>query len=233
MCRPFLLLLAFVLSAGRLLSADGLLIDPSDAPNYNKQNVTVSGLVTNVFVSKHGNAFINFGDKYPNQTFTGWIPAGTPLATDPSLHLLQGKNVKIPGQSSFTTESLRSKSHRRLRSFRNSSTKMKTVLLLATMALASAHAQELEDHHAPDKLAYIKIVEQQMGITFLSEVISMNGQHVRWDFDGGNYHGIPIKIDMTAFPSTDEASTACTAAYHEARAIYNWLNAKKKSLTEY
>jgi hypothetical protein len=28
-----------------------------------------------VFVSKHGNAFINFGDKYPNQTFTGWIPA--------------------------------------------------------------------------------------------------------------------------------------------------------------
>jgi hypothetical protein len=54
-------------------------------------------VVVAVFVSKRGNAFINFGDKYPNQTFTGWIPAGTPLASDPSLQLLQGKNVKITG----------------------------------------------------------------------------------------------------------------------------------------
>jgi hypothetical protein len=102
---------------------------------------------------------------------------------------------------------------------------MKTALLLATIAFASAHAQELEDYHAPDKQAYIKLVEQQMGITFISEGLSMNGRRVRWDFDGGNYHGIPIKIDMTAFPSTDEASTACTATYHEARAICNWLKA--------
>jgi hypothetical protein len=42
-------------------------------------------------------AFLNFGDKYPNQTFTGWVPAGTPLASDPSLQLLQGKTVKITG----------------------------------------------------------------------------------------------------------------------------------------
>jgi hypothetical protein len=38
-----------------------------------------------------------FGDKYPNQTFTGWIPAGTPLASDSSIQLLQGKIVKITG----------------------------------------------------------------------------------------------------------------------------------------
>lgn len=33
----------------------------------------------------------------PNQTFTGWIPAGTPLASDPSLQTLQGKTVRITG----------------------------------------------------------------------------------------------------------------------------------------
>jgi DNA/RNA endonuclease YhcR with UshA esterase domain len=95
--RPLLLVRMLALSAGQLLSADAPLIDSSDALNYIKQNVTVSGLVTNVFVSKHGNAFINFGDKYPNQTFTGWIPAGTPLASDTSLQLLQSKTVKITG----------------------------------------------------------------------------------------------------------------------------------------
>jgi hypothetical protein len=48
-------------------------------------------------VSKAGNVFINFGDNYPNQTFTGWIPAGTPQASDLPLQKLQGKTVKITG----------------------------------------------------------------------------------------------------------------------------------------
>jgi DNA/RNA endonuclease YhcR with UshA esterase domain len=95
--RPLLLVLMLALSAGQLLSADAPLIDPFDAPNYIRQNVTVSGVVVAVFVSKRGNAFINFGDRYPNQTFTGWIPAGTPLVSDPSLQELQGKTVKITG----------------------------------------------------------------------------------------------------------------------------------------
>jgi hypothetical protein len=97
MCRALLIFLVSALLAGPLLSADEPRIDSSDALNYMKQNVTVSGLVTNVFVSKHGNAFINFGEKYPNQTFTGWIPAGTPLVSDPLLQELQGKTVKITG----------------------------------------------------------------------------------------------------------------------------------------
>jgi hypothetical protein len=81
--RRFLpVLFIFALLTGRPLSADEPLIDPTDAPTHVGQNVTVSGLVVAVFVSKRGNAFINFGDKYPNQTFTGWIPTGTPLASD-------------------------------------------------------------------------------------------------------------------------------------------------------
>ena len=95
--RPLFFLLIFALSAGPLLSAGEPPIEPSDAPNHIGQSVTVSGLVVAVFVSKRGNVFINFGDKYPNQTFTGWVPAGTPLASDPSLQLLQGKTVKITG----------------------------------------------------------------------------------------------------------------------------------------
>jgi DNA/RNA endonuclease YhcR with UshA esterase domain len=95
--RPLLFFLVFAISAGPLLSADELLIDPYAAPTHIGQSVSVSGVVVAVFVSKAGNVFINFGDKYPNQTFTGWIPAGTPLATDPSLQLLQGKTIKITG----------------------------------------------------------------------------------------------------------------------------------------
>jgi DNA/RNA endonuclease YhcR with UshA esterase domain len=97
MSRLILLFFVFALSAGQLLSADELQIDPYEAPTHVGQSVSVSGVVVAVFVSKAGNVFINFGDKYPNQTFTGWIPARTPLATDPSLQLLQGKTVKITG----------------------------------------------------------------------------------------------------------------------------------------
>jgi hypothetical protein len=98
MCRRVVFLLcALALSAGPLLSANEPLIDPSEAPTHIGQSVTVSGLVVVVFVSKRGNVFINLGDKYPKQKFTGWVPAGTPLTSDPSLELLQGKTVKITG----------------------------------------------------------------------------------------------------------------------------------------
>jgi hypothetical protein len=69
--RPLLLFFVCALSAGPLLSADDTLIDPLGAISHVGQSVAVSGLVVAVFVSKSGNAFINFGDKYPNQTFTG------------------------------------------------------------------------------------------------------------------------------------------------------------------
>jgi hypothetical protein len=61
--RPLLFLLCvFALSAGPLLSADELLIDPGDAFSHIRESVSVSGLVVAVFVSKRGNVFINFGD---------------------------------------------------------------------------------------------------------------------------------------------------------------------------
>ena len=69
----------------------------AEAAQHIGEHASVEGVVTAVSTSKRGNTFINFGGVYPNQTFTGWIPAGTPLASDPSIKSLQGKKVKITG----------------------------------------------------------------------------------------------------------------------------------------
>jgi hypothetical protein len=46
-------------------------IKDSEAIQYVGKNVEVRGLVFAVYTSKKGNTFLNFGAKYPNQTFTG------------------------------------------------------------------------------------------------------------------------------------------------------------------
>ena len=75
-----------------------VVVSDAQAAQYIGQNATVEGVVTAVSTSRKGNTFINFGGVYPNQTFTGWIPAGTPLATDDSIPALQGKKIKITGR---------------------------------------------------------------------------------------------------------------------------------------
>jgi hypothetical protein len=54
-------------------------------------------VVTAVSSSK-GNTFINFGGKYPNQTFTGWIPKDSKLAGGSTLAGMEGKKIKITGR---------------------------------------------------------------------------------------------------------------------------------------
>ena len=75
-----------------------VVVSDTQAEQHLGQDVTVEGVVTAVTTSRKGNTFINFGGVYPNQTFTGWIPAGTPLATDASIPTLQGKKIKITGR---------------------------------------------------------------------------------------------------------------------------------------
>ena len=60
-------------------------IPDTEAAQYVGQHATVEGVVVKIFTSKKGNTFLNFGAAYPAQTFTGWVPAGTELASDPSL----------------------------------------------------------------------------------------------------------------------------------------------------
>ena len=80
----------FVGSLSITLFAQTSTVIPDEAAQHVGQHVTVEGVVVKVFTSKNGNTFLNFSAAYPDQTFTGWIPAGTPLATDASIPTLQG-----------------------------------------------------------------------------------------------------------------------------------------------
>ena len=93
----FILLLAGWISAP-LNAQTNTVIPDTEADQHVGRHVTVEGTVVAVFTSKKGNTFLNFGAGYPNQTFTGWIPAGTQLASDPALPSLEGKTVKITGK---------------------------------------------------------------------------------------------------------------------------------------
>jgi DNA/RNA endonuclease YhcR with UshA esterase domain len=98
LCRSsvcIVILTAWLLSALQAQTATVIL--DSEASQHVGQQVTVEGTVAKVFTSKNGNTFLNFGDAYPNQTFTGWIPKQSSLADDASLSTLEGKRVRITG----------------------------------------------------------------------------------------------------------------------------------------
>jgi DNA/RNA endonuclease YhcR with UshA esterase domain len=91
---PFLSLL-FCLVVAR---ADELpVIKDSEAVQYVGRNVEVRGLVVSVTSSPLGTAFINFGREYPDQTFAGFIAAGSKMTTDLRIDTLQGKIIGITG----------------------------------------------------------------------------------------------------------------------------------------
>jgi hypothetical protein len=77
--------------------AGGLpVIKDSQAVQYLGKNVEVRGFVVSVTISPLGTAFINFGRHYPNQTFAGFIEAGSKIAK--RIAELQGKLVAITGK---------------------------------------------------------------------------------------------------------------------------------------
>jgi DNA/RNA endonuclease YhcR with UshA esterase domain len=76
---------------------DPTVIKDSEAARYVGKNVEVRGLVVSVTTSPLGTAFINFGREYPNQTFAGFIAAGSKIATDQWIAGLQGKIIGITG----------------------------------------------------------------------------------------------------------------------------------------
>jgi DNA/RNA endonuclease YhcR with UshA esterase domain len=78
--------------------ADDLpVIKDSEAIQYVGKNVEVRGFVVSVTTSPLGTAFISFGKEYPNQTFAGFIEAGSKVTTDQRIDTLQGKVVGITG----------------------------------------------------------------------------------------------------------------------------------------
>jgi RecJ-like exonuclease len=89
----FILLLCLIVAHANELPV----IKDSEAVQYVGKNVEVRGLVVSVTTSPLGTAFINFGREYPNQTFAGFISAGSKMASDQRIAMLQGKIIGIIG----------------------------------------------------------------------------------------------------------------------------------------
>jgi len=78
-----------------------IVIKDSEAIKYVGKEVEVRGRVVSVTTSPLGTTFINFGGEYPNQKFAGYIAAGSGIATDQRLTMIQGKIISITGTIRF------------------------------------------------------------------------------------------------------------------------------------
>jgi len=72
-------------------------IKDSEAIHNIGKNVEVRGFVASVRTSPLGTTLINFGRDYPDQTFAGFIAAGSKISTDQQIAALQGKMIGITG----------------------------------------------------------------------------------------------------------------------------------------
>ena len=95
--RPFIAILGLLLCAIAVRADKPMVINDSEAVQYVGKEVEVRGRVVSVTSSPLGTAFINFGGDYPNQTFAGFIEAGSAIATDQRLTMIQGKVISITG----------------------------------------------------------------------------------------------------------------------------------------
>jgi DNA/RNA endonuclease YhcR with UshA esterase domain len=95
--RPFFAILGLLLCFMPAQADELPVIKDSEAVQYVGKNVEVRGLVVSVTTSPLGTAFINFGREYPDQTFAGFIAAGSKMTTDPRIDTLQGKIIGITG----------------------------------------------------------------------------------------------------------------------------------------
>jgi DNA/RNA endonuclease YhcR with UshA esterase domain len=91
-----------IISVGLFLSSaqaqTATVIPANEAAAHVGEYATVEGFVAKVFTSKSGDAFLNIGASYPNQTFTGWIPPGSAVSKSPLLSVIEGKHVRITGR---------------------------------------------------------------------------------------------------------------------------------------
>jgi DNA/RNA endonuclease YhcR with UshA esterase domain len=95
--RPFVAILGLLLCFIPAQADELPVIKDSEAVQYVGKNVEVRGLVVFVTISPLGTAFINFGREYPDQTFAGFIAAGSKMGTDQRIAMLQGRIIGIIG----------------------------------------------------------------------------------------------------------------------------------------
>ena len=95
--RPFVAILGLLLCFIPAQADELPVIKDSEAVRYVGKNVEVRGLVVSVTISPLGTAFINFGREYPDETFAGFIAAGSKMGTDQRIAMLQGRIIGIIG----------------------------------------------------------------------------------------------------------------------------------------
>ena len=95
--RPLFAILGLLLCVTSSRPDELPVIKDWEAVQYVGKTVEVRGLVVSVTISPLGTAFINFGREYPDQTFAGFIEAGSKIATDQWIAGLQGKIIGISG----------------------------------------------------------------------------------------------------------------------------------------
>src|SRR6266436_158637 len=95
--RLFIAMLALLLCVIAARADKPILIKDSEAIQYVGKEAEVRGRVVSVTTSPLGTTFINFGGEYPNQTFAGFIEAGSAIAGDQRLTMIQGKTIGITG----------------------------------------------------------------------------------------------------------------------------------------
>ena len=93
--RLFIAIFALLLCAAVARADKPAVIKDSEAIKYVGKEVEVRGRVVSVTTSPLGTTFINFGGEYPNQTFAGYIAAGSTIAADQRLTMIQGKTISI------------------------------------------------------------------------------------------------------------------------------------------
>jgi hypothetical protein len=93
----FIAILALLLCEIAAHGEKPIVIKDSEALRFVGKEAEVRGRVVSVTTSPLGTAFINFGGEYPNQTFAGFIAAGSAIAGDQRLTMIQGKTISITG----------------------------------------------------------------------------------------------------------------------------------------
>ena len=73
---------------------------PEETKDHIDENASVRGLVEQVSFSQKGDAFLNFGGKYPQQIFTGFVPVQRVNAVggEKLLKALAGNPVTVTGK---------------------------------------------------------------------------------------------------------------------------------------
>jgi len=95
--RVWIVAVVLISLASVLRSEDVQVVKDSDAGKFVGKKVEVRGRVVSAYIGKRGDAYIFFGAVYPNQIFTGYIPAGWTFSGGAWTLKLQGQMISVTG----------------------------------------------------------------------------------------------------------------------------------------